>query len=292
MTSIDHIDKLLEQSIPKEQLSEVKRILYGSGADTPLEVPQEAKTLAESNNFELRAFKLSNCETEQLRTPRIVRVGVIQHSIVRPTTDPIAEQYKAIEKKLEKMINVAGLCGVNVLCFQEAWTCPFFFCTRERLPWLEFAEDAENGPSVLFVKRMAKQHNMVIVSSILERDSNHREIIANTAVVIGNRGNYIGKHRKVHIPRVGDFNESSYYLEGLDGHPVFATQFGKIAVNICYGRHFPLAWMMYGINGAEIVFNPSATVSGLSEPLWPIEARNAAVANRFVGRGVVSVGCD
>ncbi len=64
----------------------------------------------------------------------------------------------------------------------------------------------------------------------------------------------------MHIPRVGDFNESSYYMEGQDGHPVFETAFGKIAINICYGRHFPQAWWMYGLNGAEIVFNPAATV--------------------------------
>ena len=64
-----------------------------------------------------------------------------------------------------------------------------------------------------------------------------------------------------------------YYMEGDDGHPVFDTIYGKIAINICYGRHHPLNWMMFGLNGAEIVFNPSATVGSLSEPLWPIEAR-------------------
>jgi beta-ureidopropionase len=52
-------------------------------------------------------------------------------------------------------------------------------------------------------------------------------------------------------------------------------------VNICYGRHHPLNWQMFGINGAEIVFNPSATVGALSEPMWPIEARNAAIANSY-----------
>jgi beta-ureidopropionase len=74
-----------------------------------------------------------------------------------------------------------------------------------------------------------------------------------------------------HIPRVGDFNESTYYMEGNTGHPVFETAFGKIAINICYGRHHPLNWQAFGMNGAEIVFNPSATVGDLSEPMWPIE---------------------
>ena len=52
-------------------------------------------------------------------------------------------------------------------------------------------------------------------------------------------------------------------MEGDKGHTVFQTQFGKIAVNICYGRHHPLNWFMYSMNGAEIIFNPSATVGAL-----------------------------
>lgn len=57
--------------------------------------------------------------------------------------------------------------------------------------------------------------------------------------------------------------QSTYYMEGNQGHPVFQTQFGRIAVNICYGRHHPLNWLMYSINGAEIIFNPSATIGAL-----------------------------
>lgn len=76
-----------------------------------------------------------------------------------------------------------------------------------------------------------------------------------------------------HIPRVGDFNESSYYMEGNTGHPVFETVYGKIGVNICYGRHHPMNWQAFGMNGAEIVFNPSATVGELSEPMWGIEVQ-------------------
>lgn len=95
-----------------------------------------------------------------------------------------------------------------------------------------------------------------------------------------------------HIPRVGDFNESTYYMEGNTGHPVFDTVYGKIAVNICYGRHHPMNWQAFGMNGAEIVFNPSATVGALSEPLWGIEARNAAIANSFYTAGINRVGTE
>lgn len=57
--------------------------------------------------------------------------------------------------------------------------------------------------------------------------------------------------------------QSTYYMEGNLGHPVFQTPFGRIAVNICYGRHHPLNWLMFSINGAEIIFNPSATIGVL-----------------------------
>ena len=84
----------------------------------------------------------------------------------------------------------------------------------------------------------------------------------------------------------------AYVQEGDTGHPVFETQYGKIAINICYGRHHPLNWMGFGLNGAEIVFNPSATVGALSEPLWPIEARNAAIANHYFTVGINRVGTE
>jgi beta-ureidopropionase len=132
---------------------------------------------------------------------------------------------------------------------------------------------------------------MVIISPILERDDT-KEVLWNTAVVIDNNGEVLGITRKNHIPRVGDFNESTYYMEGESGNPVFETDFGNIGVNICYGRHHPLHWLALGLNGAEIVFNPAATVSGLSEHLWPIEARNAAIANNYFSVGINRVGTE
>ena len=69
--------------------------------------------------------------------------------------------------------------------------------------------------------QLAAQYNMVIISPILERDEAHGDVLWNTAVVISNHGHVIGKSRKNHIPRVGDFNESTYYMESNLGHPVF-----------------------------------------------------------------------
>ncbi|XP_045596026.2 beta-ureidopropionase [Procambarus clarkii] len=284
------VEQCLDSHIPEQELKEVKRILYGC-EHPPLTIPENADKLSKKHNFEIKGYRIS-AAPEELTQPRIVRVGVIQNSIVAETSAPVSAQRAALHQKITRMTEAAAHCGVNVLCYQEAWTMPFAFCTREKQPWCEFAECAESGPTTQLCQELARKYNMVIVSPILERDHIHGDTLWNTAVVISNTGYYLGKSRKNHIPRVGDFNESTYYLEGDTGHVVFQTQFGRIAVNICYGRHHPQNWMMYGINGAEIVFNPSATVGGLSEPLWGIEARNAAIANSYFTCAINRVGTE
>ena len=141
----------------------------------------EALELSRDKNFDLQAFAI-DASVEQTREKRLVRIGAIQNAIVLPTHEPVAKQRDAIFKRVEEMIDAAALCGVNVLCLQEAWTMPFAFCTRERLPWTEFAESARDGPSTTFIRGLAKRYNMVIVSPILEReDAQHGEVIWNTA---------------------------------------------------------------------------------------------------------------
>ncbi|KAI4454409.1 nitrilase [Holotrichia oblita] len=281
---IQSLEQLLSKLDVKD-LESVNKILYGTGC-SKLEIPN-----IQVEDFEIQSYKFS-CPREQTRLPRITRVGVFQNKTPLETWAPIQEQRQALHNLAEKAIETAAKANVNIFCFQEAWTMPFAFCTREKVPWCEYAEDAEKGPTTRFLQNLAVKNNMVIISPILERDEDHNDVLWNTAVVIDNHGYYLGKHRKNHIPRVGDFNESTYYMEGNTGHPVFETEFGKIAINICYGRHHPLNWLMFGINGAEIVFNPSATTGELSEPLWGIEARNAAIANSYFTCAINRVGTE
>ncbi|XP_015112877.1 beta-ureidopropionase [Diachasma alloeum] len=276
----------LEKYIPEPELQKTLAVLYGEGCSLQ-------GIIRDVTDFDVNSYSLVDIAREESTNPRrIVRVGLIQNSIVLPTEAPVVDQRNAIHSKIEGYIEVAGRANVNIVCLQEAWNMPFAFCTREKYPWVEFAEDALTGPSTKLLSKLAKIHEMVIISPILERDSVHGNILWNTAVVIDTDGQVLGKHRKNHIPRVGDFNESTYYMEGDTGHPVFETQFGKIGVNICYGRHHPLNWAMFGINGAEIVFNPSATVGALSEPLWPVEARCAAIANSYFTCAINRVGTE
>lgn len=289
---MESLEGILKQYLPEDKLEQVNRLLYGRAiSETPLS--STAEQLSKTHNFQVKAFNMSGlASAEQTRPKRIVNIGLIQNAIPLPTNAPVLEQIEAIHNRIGLMVEAAASMNVNIVCFQEAWTMPFAFCTREKEPWTQYAESAEDGRTTKFCQELAKRYNMVIVSPILERDEVHGDTIWNTAVVISNSGNVIGKHRKNHIPRVGDFNESTYYMEGNTGHPVFETAFGKIAINICYGRHHPLNWFMFGVNGAEIVFNPSATVGALSEPMWPIEARCAAIANTYYACGINRVGTE
>lgn len=287
------LESIVNNNLSGRDLDEFNRIYYGRKNHHEVAIKDSSIAAAKDADFEIAAYAFL-AKKEQTRPPRIVKVGIIQHSIAAPTDRPINEQKKAIFDKVKKIIDVAGQEGVNILCFQELWNMPFAFCTREKQPWCEFAESAEDGPTTRFLRELAIKYAMVIVSSILERDEKHAEILWNTAVVISDTGNIIGKHRKNHIPRVGDFNESNYYMEGNTGHPVFATRYGKIAVNICFGRHHVLNWLMFGQNGAEIVFNPSATIAAEagSEYMWNIEARNAAITNCYYTAAINRVGFE
>ena len=115
----------------------------------------------------------------------------------------------------------------------------------------------------------------------------------NTAAVIQNDGTYLGKYRKTHIPHVAPgFWEKFYFRPGNLGYPVFDLGFAKIGVYICYDRHFPEGARALGLNGAEIVFNPSATVAGLSEYLWKLEQPAHAVANGYFVGAINRVGTE
>ena len=133
------------------------------------------------------------------------------------------------------------------------------------------------------MQELAKKHKMVIVVPMYEEDL--PGVYYNSAAVIDADGEYLGKFRKIHIPQCNPgFWEKFYFRPGNLGYPVFDTKIGKVGVYICYDRHFPEGARCLGLGGAEIVFNPSATVAGLCEYLWKLEQPAHAVANQyFVG---------
>ena len=175
------------------------------------------------------------------------------------------------------MIEEAGEKGVQVLCFQEVFTQPYF-CPSQDAKWYESAEPIPGGPTTTLMQEYAKKYKMVIVVPIYERDD-VTGIYYNTAAVIDADGSYLGKYRKTHIPQVAGFWEKFFFKPGASNWPVFETQYCKLGVYICYDRHFPEGWRALALNGAEYIVNPSATVAGLSEYLWKLEQPASAAAN-------------
>ncbi|KOB74645.1 putative Aliphatic nitrilase [Operophtera brumata] len=285
--SRENFDEIIKRNLNLEQLKIFNRIYYGREDHCEVKLKESTMTSSKDNNFEVSAYSFT--AAKEGRKPRIVKLGLVQHSIVLTTDKPIKEQRDAVFNKIEKIIETAASEGVNIICLQETWPMPFFLCTGEKEEWAGFAESASEGPSTKFLSNLAKKFNMVIVSPILEDDNG---TWWNTAVVIDENGRYLGKHRKNHLPSVGSFSETSFYAPGDTGHPVFETKFARIAVNICYGRHHALNWMMFALNGADVVFNPSATVAEFGESFWGIEARNAAIANSYFTCSINRVGTE
>jgi beta-ureidopropionase len=219
---------------------------------------------------------------------RTVKCGLIQATNAAPTDAPIEEIKRANIEKHLGMIEEAARQGVKILCMQEVFTTPYF-CAEQKTRWYEAVEKIPDGPTVRLLQDVAKEHSMVLIVPIYEEEITG--LYYNTAAVIDADGRYLGKYRKNHIPQVNPgFWEKFYFTPGNLGYPTFKTAYAQIGVYICYDRHFPEGARVLGLNGAEIVFNPSATVAGLSEYLWRLEQPAHAVANGYFIGAIYRVG--
>jgi beta-ureidopropionase len=222
--------------------------------------------------------------------PRIVRGGLIQTTLALPGDQPVETIKKAMIDKHVGFIEEAGKKGVQILCLQEIFYGPYF-CAEQKTRWYGSVERIPDGPTVRLMQQLAKKHQMVIVVPIYEEEMTG--VYYNTAAVIDADGTYLGKYRKHHIPHVDPgFWEKFYFRPGNLGYPAFVTRYATIGVYICYDRHFPEGARILGLNGAEIVFNPSATVAGLSEYLWELEQPAHAVANGYYVGAINRVGTE
>ena len=220
---------------------------------------------------------------------RIVKSGLIQISIPKSEGDgTIAEIKEAIIQKHIPFIEDAGKQGVQILCLQEIFNTPYF-CPGQDAEWYSSAESTP-GPTIEQMQEYAKKYQMVMVVPIFEKEQ--AGVLYNSAAVIDADGKYIGKYRKTHIPHTAGFWEKFFFRPGNLGYPVFETAYAKVGVYICYDRHFPEGARALGLNGAEIVYNPSATVKGLSQYLWKLEQPAHAVANGYFMGCINRVGIE
>ena len=220
--------------------------------------------------------------------PQVVKCGLIQATHACKTDENIETIREANVAKHVELIERAGREGVQILCMQEIFTGPYF-CAEQSPRWYDAVEHIPDGPTTRLMQELAKKHSMVIVVPLYEEETTG--VYYNTAAVYDAGGAYLGKYRKNHIPHVNPgFWEKFYFRPGNLGYPTFETAYARVGVYICYDRHFPEGARALGLNGAEIVFNPSATVAGLSEYLWKLEQPAHAVANAFFVGAINRVG--
>jgi N-carbamoylputrescine amidase len=194
-------------------------------------------------------------------------------------------------QKHEAHAHEAAKQGAQVFCMQELFYGPYF-CQVQDAEYYAYTEHIPDGPTTKRMQDLAKATGMVLVVPMYEEDEHASGIYYNTAAVIDADGTYLGKYRKTHIPHVKGFWEKFYFRPGNTGYPVFETAVGKVGVYICYDRHFPEGARALGLNGAEMVFIPSATSRGLSEYLWRIEQVSHAVANGYFVGTINRVGIE
>ena len=221
---------------------------------------------------------------------RVVRCGLIQARAQVDPDAPLADIKRTMIARHVELVAEAARQGAQAVCLQELFYGPYF-CAEQETRWYHLTERVPEGPTTGLMQELARTHGIVLVVPVYEEEQ--PGVYYNTAAVIDADGRFLGKYRKTHIPHCKPgFWEKFYFRPGNLGYPAFDTAIGKIGVYICYDRHFPEGARALGLNGAEIVFNPSATVAGLSEYLWKLEQPAHAVANGYFVGAINRVGVE
>lgn len=204
-----------------------------------------------------------------------------------------------LDRNLEHTLALAEQAiaeGAQILCLQELYRTPYF-PQHEDMDASAYAE-AIPGASTRAFSALAREHGVVIVVPLYERTASGE--FYNAAVVIDADGRLLPAYRKVHIPYDPLFYEKTYFLPG-DRYRVYDTRYGRIAVLICYDQWFPEAARAVALQGAEIIFYPTAIgrIAGEEEPpegdwreAWETVQRGHAIANSVHVAAVNRVGAE
>ena len=177
----------------------------------------------------------------------IVKLGLLQHACV---ADP-----KVNLKKTLSLVDQAAKKGAQIICTQEMVTSQYF-CQSEEHRFFDLAEPIPGGPSTVAFQKAAKKHGVVIIASLFEKRASG--LYHNTAVIIDADGSVLGVYRKMHIPDDPLFYEKFYFTPGDVGFKAWDTRFGRIGVLICWDQWYPEAARLTAMQGAEILFYPTA----------------------------------
>lgn len=203
---------------------------------------------------------------------RNVTVAAIQMSI--PGTPE-----KSIEKA-EKLVRKAAAEGANVILLPELFE-NWYFCQERRYDSYKLALPLEENPAVRRFQTVAKELSVVLPISFYEQDGN---VLYNSVAMIDADGSVMGVYRKTHIPDDHFYQEKFYFTPGDTGFKVWDTRFGKIGVGICWDQWFPEAARCMALDGAELLFYPTAIGSEPvlecdSMPHWQRCMQGHAAAN-------------
>jgi len=195
------------------------------------------------------------------------------------------DQTENVKKALDR-ITEAAKCGAKIVCTPELFKSRYFCQTADTRNF-DLAEEITNGnPTVQELSDLASELEIVIVASLFEKRA--PGLYHNTAVVLDADGSFLGKYRKMHIPEDPYYYEKFYFTPGDLGYRVFKTRFADIGVLICWDQWFPEAARLTAMQGAEIIFYPTAIgyVKGEYEVMgtstfdaWDVVQRGHAVAN-------------
>jgi N-carbamoylputrescine amidase len=175
-----------------------------------------------------------------------VTLGLLQHAC---SADPEVNLQKTLD-----LVAQAARGGAQIICTQELFRSQYF-CQNEDHAHFGLAE-AIPGPSTSAFQAAAKQHGVVIVASLFEKRASG--LYHNTAVIIDADGELLGIYRKMHIPDDPLFYEKFYFTPGDTGFRAWDTRFGRIGVLICWDQWYPEAARLTAMQGAEILFYPTA----------------------------------
>jgi len=177
---------------------------------------------------------------------RIVKLGLLQSACV---ASPAANL-----KRTLALAEQAARSGANIICTQELFRSQYF-CQSEDYQNFSLAESIP-GPGTEAFGRLARKHGVVIIASLFEQRA--PGLYHNTAAVIDADGSLLGCYRKMHIPDDPLFYEKFYFAPGDLGFQAWPTRFGKIGVLICWDQWYPEAARLTAMQGAEILFYPTA----------------------------------
>jgi predicted amidohydrolase len=176
-------------------------------------------------------------------------------------------------RRAEELLNIAAKKGVKVASLPQLFNTLWF--PREiKEKNKELAEDV-NGPTIEAMRKVSKSLGMILICPIFERDGNS---FYNTAFVLSEDGNIIGRYRKVHVPQIPLWEERSYFSPG-DVFPVFQTRYARIGIQLCWDIFFPEVSRILALKGAQIIFTPTASAFYESHDKWERAAMANAHAN-------------